>query len=169
MCVTRMNAKQSSAEVPIRELFSGLCVAHRSIIYSIGCNVVCMCVYVFASCQIRDTTCSICVPLCFHQAGFIGAWGEWHSSVHHLEDNHTALAYLVASELYKWWPRGDRQVLVRVPRYKEDWLLKQSLTGFSHWKRGVVGEMTQHSSAAFARIGFHDDGFMNPPSDGGTW
>lgn len=124
------------------------------------------------SCNVLDKKLCFSILIVLPQAGFIGAWGEWHSSVHQLESNHSQLARLVAQELYLWQDSGNsRHVQVRVPRYKEDWLLKQKVTGYeTQWVRGIVTSASQHSpKLAFSRIGFHDDGFMNAPSDGGTW
>ncbi|XP_065184019.1 uncharacterized protein LOC135814778 [Sycon ciliatum] len=96
------------------------------------------------------------------QAGFIGYRGEWYGSFNHLEANHSGLAALVAEELFKWTAgNSSRQVQVASPLYKENWLLKQSVSENSKlWSRGVVTNSTQRSSFAFARIGFHNDQFM---------
>ena len=50
------------------------------------------------------------------QAGFVGAWGEWHSSAHHIERDHAALAAIVKRVLTVLPP--DRMTQVRVPKYK---------------------------------------------------
>ena len=48
------------------------------------------------------------------QAGFIGSWGEWHSSVTNLHANKTAVSNVVEAELFKLLP-PDRKINVRVP------------------------------------------------------
>jgi len=83
------------------------------------------------------------------QAGFVGAWGEWHSSTHGLEKDHAALGAIVAGVLDALPP--DLMTQVRVPKYKR-WVLEQP--GLAHLA---------------PRIGFHDDGFLAGTTDGGTW
>lgn len=96
------------------------------------------------------------------QAGFVGAWGEWHSSAHGLETDHAKLADIVASVL-DMLPNG-RMTQVRVPKYKR-WVLEEPvLGGFQQ----VTAE-TAHTTRPDARIGFHDDGFLAGETDGGTW
>jgi hypothetical protein len=85
------------------------------------------------------------------QAGFVGAWGEWHGSVHHLEDDHAGLARIVAKVLDAL-PQ-DRMTQVRVPRYK----------------RWVLNASNAHSGIPAARIGFNNDGFLAGETSGGTW
>ncbi|HEX2999582.1 MAG TPA: DUF4874 domain-containing protein, partial [Armatimonadota bacterium] len=60
------------------------------------------------------------------QAGFIGAWGEWHSSAHELEKDHAALA-AVTAKLLKILP-PERMTQVRVPKYKR-WILSEPVLG----------------------------------------
>lgn len=95
------------------------------------------------------------------QAGFVGAWGEWHSSTHGLENDPTILATIVAKTL-STLPAG-RMVLVRVPKYKRAVLSEPELGGFQ-----MVDEEIAHTGAPAARIGFHDDGFLASLGDG-TW
>ena len=68
------------------------------------------------------------------QAGVIGAWGEWHSSVHGLENSDEA-KIAILSKLLAVIPQ-DKQVQVRVPDYKN--LLKKK-------------------PELYNRISFHDD------------
>jgi hypothetical protein len=96
------------------------------------------------------------------QAGFVGAWGEWHSSTHQLESDHAALAAITAKVL-EVLP-ADHATQVRVPKYKR-WVLSEPvLGGFQE-----VTAQTAHTHTPTARIGFHNDGFLAGPSDGGTW
>lgn len=68
------------------------------------------------------------------QAGVIGAWGEWHSSVHGLENSKEAMT-AVLEKLLAVVP-ADKQVQVRVPVYKN--LLKDK-------------------PELYKRLSFHDD------------
>jgi hypothetical protein len=96
------------------------------------------------------------------QAGFVGAWGEWHSSTHGLENDHAALAAIIAKVLEVLPP--DRMTQVRVPKYKRWVLSDPRLGGFAE-----VTAQTAHTALPAARIGFHNDGFLAGPSHGGTW
>jgi hypothetical protein len=58
------------------------------------------------------------------QAGFIGSWGEWHSSVTNLHANKTAVSNVVEAELFKLLP-PDRKINVRVPVYKLSGVLRR--------------------------------------------
>ena len=51
------------------------------------------------------------------QAGFIGSWGEWHSSQTNLHANASAVSTIVEAELFQLLP-PDRKMNVRVPVYK---------------------------------------------------
>lgn len=68
------------------------------------------------------------------QAGVIGAWGEWHSSVHGLE-NSTEAKTAILKKLLEVVP-AEKQVQVRVPDYKN--LLKDQ-------------------PELYGRLSFHDD------------
>lgn len=96
------------------------------------------------------------------QAGFVGAWGEWHSSTHAIEADHAQLARIVDAVLEAL--PADRCTQVRVPKYKR-WVLEDPLFG------GMVEVTaeTAHSARPEARIGFHNDGFLAGETDGGTW
>ena len=97
------------------------------------------------------------------QAGFVGAWGEWHSSAHELEKDHAALAAIIARVL-DILP-ADRMTQVRVPKYKR-WVLEQAILGGVHQ---VVDSETAHTDIPAARIGFNNDGFLAGETCGGTW
>lgn len=96
------------------------------------------------------------------QAGFVGAWGEWHSATHIKHEDHAALATIVAKVL-KVLP-SDRMTQVRVPKYKR-WVLVQPVLGAYK----VVDRQIAHSDLPAARIGFHNDGFLAGRTCGGTW
>lgn len=68
------------------------------------------------------------------QAGLVGAWGEWHSSIHGLENSEEALRAILKKLLEVVPP--EKQVQVRVPVYKN--LLKDE-------------------PDYYRRISFHDD------------
>lgn len=68
------------------------------------------------------------------QAGVIGAWGEWHSSVHGLENSKEAMI-AVLEKLLAVVP-ADKQVQVRVPDYKN---------------------LMKDKPELYKRLSFHDD------------
>jgi len=94
------------------------------------------------------------------QAGFVGAWGEWHSSAHGIEDDASKLAEIVR-RLLEALPK-ERMIQVRVPRYK-----RQVLQLLGLFER--LQSPDTFSGKPHARIGFHDDGFLAEGDDGGTW
>ena len=96
------------------------------------------------------------------QAGFVGAWGEWHGSKHHLEDDHAGLARIIGRVL-EVLPQ-DRMTQVRVPRYKRQVLGQPVLGGLV-----ALDASNAHSGIPAARIGFNNDGFLAGETCGGTW
>lgn len=97
------------------------------------------------------------------EAGFIGAWGEWHSSVNGLtgasfgsEVNDRTRAIVAA--LLEAVPT-DRMIALRTPRYKKQ----------------LIGDdrnltLTEaFSGSDRARIGFHNDCFLASSTDVGTY
>ncbi len=96
------------------------------------------------------------------QAGFVGAWGEWHSATHISPDDYAVRAAII-QRLLDALPR-ERMLQVRVPRYKRLALSQPIFAVPSE----VVPETAFDGSPA-ARIGFHNDGFLAGPSHGGTW
>lgn len=97
------------------------------------------------------------------QAGFIGAWGEWHSSTHGLEHDHAAVAAIV-QKLLRVLP-DDRMTQVRVPKYKR-WVLGDSDTACAYVP---LMRKDAWSASPKARIGYHNDGFLANRDDGSTW
>lgn len=67
------------------------------------------------------------IPFCI-QAGFLGSWGEWHSSLHDLSENSTITSAVVEAELFTMLP-PDRKINVRVPSYKLAGVLRRTSTG----------------------------------------
>lgn len=96
------------------------------------------------------------------QAGFVGAWGEWHSSAKGLEKDHHALARIIAKVLGVL-PQ-DRMTQVRVPKYKR-WVLEDPAIG----AMVEVDADNAFSGVPAARIGFNNDGFLANKTCGGTW
>eukprot|EP00759_Apiculatamorpha_spiralis_P039090 PhF_6_TR37933/c0_g1_i2/m.56709 len=104
------------------------------------------------------------------QAGFVGSWGEWHSSKNNLESNETGLSELVRREIAMLLP-PSRFVQVRVPSYKSEKVLRPNPPppGFN-WTFDVVNAATAFmGDNPVARIGYDDDGFLQCNNDGGTW
>ena len=107
-------------------------------------------------------------------AGFVGAYGEWHSSAHQLEANETGLAALVAAEL-EWFVPADRSVIIRAPRQKASllrtWaarLPSQRQRDALHWCIAGPGPDRNKTEPCF-RLGYDNDGFGAGGTDGGTW
>jgi len=96
------------------------------------------------------------------QAGFIGAWGEWHSATHIPRDDYGTRAAVI-KRLLEALPE-DRMLQVRVPKYKR-LVIRQPIFGAFQ----ELDQKTAFGKTAAARIGFHNDGFLAGPSHGGTW
>ncbi len=87
-------------------------------------------------------------------AGFIGAWGEWHSSTNGL-DNVAARNDIIAAILAALPP--TRSTTVRSPLYK--------VGAFT----GQLGEAQAHSGAPASRVGHHNSCFLASDNDLGTY
>ena len=96
------------------------------------------------------------------EAGFIGAWGEWHSSVNRLSDDLPFTAELLHGILEALPP--DRMTMVRVPRYKRQALKLPPFDGFE-----PLTAETAFSGSPAARIGYFNDGFLAGRDCGGTF
>lgn len=79
------------------------------------------------------------------QAGFIGAWGEWHTSISGLTER--AERSRILAHLLRALP-GHRYVQVRSPVFKQEML---------------------HDPRAAARIGHHNDCVLSDDTDRGTY
>ena len=90
------------------------------------------------------------------QAGFIGAWGEWHSSKNGLNTDEARRAIL--DRLLDVVPR-DRFVQVRKPAYK------RTYTGV----RTALSASDAFKSDARGRLGLHNDCFLSSVNDVGTY
>lgn len=86
--------------------------------------------------------------IAFLQAGFVGAWGEWHTSSHGLTTPTAREAIL--SALTSAAP-PERFVQLRYPPYIEEWMVEDG------------------AAAPRASIGFHNDCFLASPTDVGTF
>lgn len=89
------------------------------------------------------------------QAGFIGAWGEWHGSTNGLDDDGARAEIL--SALLAATP-DDRFVQVRTPMYKD-----------AAFPGGPVAATEAFTPALRARVGHHNDCFLASSSDFGTY
>lgn len=89
------------------------------------------------------------------EAGFIGAWGEWHDSTNGLDTPSAKAAVLKA--VLAAFPRS-RDVALRYPDDIRNLLPEQ------------VTAATAYSGSAAARVGNHEDCFLSSvPDDRGTW
>jgi len=87
------------------------------------------------------------------QAGFIGAWGEWHSSTHGLLDSKAE----IADALLRAVPQ-DRMIQLRYAVHKDE----------------IFGNVPfdpadAHSGLDHARVGHHNDCFLASEEDWGTY
>jgi hypothetical protein len=104
------------------------------------------------------------------QAGFIGIWGEWYYTDHFVQDPWNPGE--VTHE--DWANRGevltttlnvlpaDRMLQLRTPRYKVN-IIPES-AGYT-----PITPTEAHSGAPIARTGHHNDCFLAPFNDGGTY
>ncbi len=94
--------------------------------------------------------------IAFVQAGFIGAWGEWHSSSNDL----TTLTNkkIILEKLLSAFPPNVK-IQVRTPGYKKE------IFGESQPMDATTG----YGNSNIARVGFHNDCFMASIDDYGTY
>lgn len=96
------------------------------------------------------------------QAGFVGAWGEWHHAANIEHDDFKTKADII-KKLLEILPE-NRCTQIRYPKIKRLTLSQPVLNVFK-----VLDAQTSHSAAPTARIGYHNDGFLAGPTDGWTW
>lgn len=89
------------------------------------------------------------------QAGFIGAWGEWHGSTNGL-DNDADRADILGALLAAL--PSSRCVQVRTPMYKE-----------AIFPGGPLTDVEAFTESDRARVGHHNDCFLASESDMGTY
>ncbi len=90
------------------------------------------------------------------QCGFVGKFGEWHNSYHHLQDDLGFRRELMATVLESLPP--DRQTMMRYPKLKMELYGTQALT-----------ECEAFTNLPQARIGHFNDGFLAGEQHGGTF
>ena len=90
------------------------------------------------------------------QAGFIGAWGEWHSSTNGLDNDSDRKA--IVDAILDALP-ASRAVQVRTPMYKAGIL----------GSTAPLAEEDAFDGSARARVGHHNDCFLASASDLGTY
>ncbi len=89
------------------------------------------------------------------QAGFIGAWGEWHTSSNGLDNDEARAA--VAEALLAALP-AERTIQLRAPHYKE-----------RIFPGGPIDASLAFSADARARVGHHNDCLLASETDEGTY
>jgi len=89
------------------------------------------------------------------QAGFIGAWGEWHTSTNHLLDAPQDRKDILQA-LLDAMP-SDRMAQLRLPAYKRE-MYGEALTPIEAF-----------SGSYAARVGHHNDCFLASDTDQGTY
>lgn len=92
--------------------------------------------------------------IAWFEAGFVGAWGEWHSSTFGLDSPENKL--VIRDWLLSRFPQ-DRFVLFRYPK------------DIIAWYPVPLREGEAFSSLAQARVGHHNDCFLASPDDEGTY
>lgn len=93
------------------------------------------------------------------EAGFVGPWGEWHTSgiARDFDQGRDVLSFLLEHS-----PAG-RMVLLRYPYLKQQ-LFKDAAGGFAK-----VDAANAYSGLPVARVGHHNDCFLASASDMGTY
>lgn len=87
------------------------------------------------------------------QVGFVGHWGEWHSSKYlYTLESRKAIVDALLNTLPK-----ERMLLLRVPRYKEIWY------------QGPLTTSEAFSQSDASRVGHHNDCFLVDGTDAGTY
>ena len=94
--------------------------------------------------------------IAFVQAGFIGSWGEWHTTTNGLTT--TANKKAVVNKLLDAFPK-DVKIQLRTPRYKQE--------VFDYTT--AIGTDVGYGTSDIARVGFHNDCFLASVNDYGTY
>ncbi|QDV72095.1 DUF4832 domain-containing protein [Botrimarina mediterranea] len=98
----------------------------------------------------------------FHMdAGFIGAWGEWHGSTNGNDtvSNRTEILGAILDAL-----PVDRTVGIRTPHYK-----RQIFGGSSGSESAVITAANAFDGSDLSRVGHLNDCFLSSPNDVGTY
>lgn len=105
--------------------------------------------------------------IAFMQPGFVGCWGEWHTSSNglaYVDDGGMAPAqFQILDKILDVLPK-DRMVALRYPRHKFSYYGNSDLTPIA-----PLTESEAFSGSNRARIGFEDDCFVCNPSHGGAY
>lgn len=90
------------------------------------------------------------------QAGFIGAWGEWHSSTNNLltVENHTRISRALLDAI-----PDSRMIQLRKPQYLRELFPAE----------GVIGTSRSFDSSDESRVGLMNDCFLTTSGDSGTF
>lgn len=103
------------------------------------------------------------------QVGWLGSWGEWHSSKNQIESNRTATQMVVERSLFELLP-PDKKVTIRTGMDKAQKVLDIDPDDpADRLAFGVVDAHTAKRNVAFARIGFDNDAIFSDPGDCGTY
>lgn len=94
------------------------------------------------------------------QAGFIGAWGEWHSSSN--GNDAPERMKIVLMNILEALPR-QRMVQVRAPSYK------QAIFSLAHNASDALTPAVAFNGSPMARVGHHNDCVLADASDMGTY
>ncbi len=94
-------------------------------------------------------------------AGFIGGWGEWHTSANGLDSlpNMRDILFAILDAVPK-----DRMVVQRYPRYK-----RAIFTGSEICDDSLLTRDRAFDGTNLARIGYLNDCFLSSPDDVGTY
>ncbi len=108
--------------------------------------------------------------IAFLEAGFVGCWGEWHTSSNGLDSDGSANGYGMSSakrqivdKLLEVLP-VERMVALRVPREKFDYFGSQDVKPIV-----PLSAETAFNGSKRARVGHHDDCFVCSDSHGGSY
>lgn len=90
------------------------------------------------------------------QAGFIGAWGEWHSSTNDLltVENHTRISRALLDAI-----PDSRMIQLRKPQFLRELFPSE----------GVIGTSRSFDGSDESRVGLMNDCFLTTSSDSGTF
>ncbi len=99
--------------------------------------------------------------ICLVDAGFIGGWGEWHSSANGLDSIHykKQILFGILDEVPK-----DRMVVIRTPHYK-----RHIFTGSPLFGDSVLTRERAFDGSNLARVGHLNDCFLASENDVGTY
>jgi hypothetical protein len=94
-------------------------------------------------------------------AGFIGGWGEWHSSAHGLDNpkDRKDILFAILDALPE-----DRMVVQRYPRFK-----REIFGGSETSDDAVLTRDRAFDGSKLARVGHLNDCFLSSPDDVGTY